>query len=201
VFISDPANPSYKTKVVLLSEHIDDSYISNNEFCGRFAIAPPSATDLAPSPLTPSDQAKSAAWRPSFGNLKFQLQVTIHRRGLLTRKIRYVFFTGLPSFLQVLVAHNFRFRMRQPIRCMRRPDPSMLLPTPHSRTPREPPLSWTEKRCPEVIVRGDIFQHVRVEVECKVSSKYQILLPTRLMIIDSSSLYRYYCPPPRSLYS
>jgi hypothetical protein len=177
VFISDPANPSYKTKVVLLSEHIDGSYISNNEFCGRFAITPPSATDLAPSPLKPSDQAKSAAWRPSFGNLKFQLQVTIHRRGLLTRKIRYVFSTRLPSCLQVPPSPNFRFRMKQPIRCMRRPDPSILFPTPHSRNPREPPLSWTENKCPEVIIRGDIFQHVHVEVECKVSSKYQISSP------------------------
>lgn len=197
MFISDPANPSYKRKVVLLSEQIDDSYISNNEFCGQFAIAPPSATDLAPSPLTPSGQAKSAAWRPSFGNLKFQLQVTIHRRGLLAPKIRYVFSTQVLPTLS-----NFRFRMKQPIRCMRRPDPSTLFPIPFSRTLREPPLSWTEKKCPEVIIRGDIFHNVRVEVECKVSGKYQIYLPFWLITIYlSSSSYRYYHPPPRSIYS
>jgi hypothetical protein len=65
--------------------------------------------------------------------------------------------------------------MKQPIRCIMRPDPSTLFaiptPLPLPRNPRSPPLSWTENKCPEVIVRGTIFREVRVEVVCEVSSK------------------------------
>jgi len=65
---------------------------------------------------------------------------------------------------------------------MRRPDPSTLFPIPFSRTLREPPLSWTEKKCPEVIIRGDIFHNVRVEVECK------LIIPTSYPVSDEIPL-------------
>ena len=155
---------------VLLFEQTDDSYTSNNEFCGQSAISPPSASDLAPSLLTPSDPAKSAAWCPSFGNLKFQLKVTTHPED----RVRFLHSFCFHAF-KLPLTPNFCFSIKLPIRCMKRPDPSLLFPVPFS-SPRETPLSWTEKRCPEVIIRGDLFQHIRVEVECSVSGKYQFMI-------------------------
>ena len=97
MFISNPRNSTYKTKLVLLSEQIEPSHISNNDFCWHFAIGPPPAIGSPHSPLTGSGQANSPVGRPSLrshdSNPKFQLQITIHRRGFLTRKIRSVFFT------------------------------------------------------------------------------------------------------------
>ncbi len=47
-------------------------------------------------------------------------------------------------------------------------------PLPPARNLRSLPSSWTENECPEVYIRGDIFQHIGVEVECKVSNKYHL---------------------------
>ncbi|KAH9020215.1 hypothetical protein EDB85DRAFT_2153196 [Lactarius pseudohatsudake] len=175
VFISDPTNPTYKTKLVLLSEQIDSSHISNKEFCWRFAIGPPSPTYSPPSPLTAPEQANPSVGRPSLrshdSNLKSQLQITIHRRGCLTRKLRSVSFTRPPPW----PTHKFRSRMKQPIRYIIRPDPSTLSPA--FSLARKPLLSWTENTCPEAIVRGTIFNQIHVEVECKASSKYQTSYP------------------------
>ena len=98
--MSDPTNPTYTTKLALSSEQMEDgSHIANNDFCWHFAIGPPQAPGIGspPNPLTASEQANSRVGRPSLqspdSNLKFQLQITIHRRGFLTRKIRSVFFT------------------------------------------------------------------------------------------------------------
>ena len=69
--------------------------------------------------------------------------------------------------------------MRQPVRYIMRPDPSTYFPTPtlpNSRSARDSPLSWTENKCPKIVVRGVIFQTIHVEVECKVSSKYQSVI-------------------------
>ncbi|KAH9037011.1 hypothetical protein EDB84DRAFT_1577663 [Lactarius hengduanensis] len=162
VFISDPTNPTYKTKLVLLSEQIDSSHISNKEFCWRFAIGPPSPTYSPPSPLTAPEQANPSVGRPSLrshdSNLKSQLQITIHRRGCLTRKLR----------------------MKQPIRYIIRPDPSTLSPA--LSLARKPPLSWTENTCPEAIVRGTIFNQIHVEVECK------LIIPTSYPVSDEIPL-------------
>lgn len=69
--------------------------------------------------------------------------------------------------------------MKQPIHYIMRPDPSTLFPTPlHlAEISRNAPLPWTENKCPEVIIKGDIFRQVRVEVRCKVGTipKYNYL--------------------------
>ncbi|KAH8999895.1 hypothetical protein EDB86DRAFT_618588 [Lactarius hatsudake] len=134
VFDSDPADPTFKIKAALLSGRIDPSHIRNEEFCGPIAIAPPTSVTHD-------------------SNLKFELQITIHRRGRLTRKIR----------------------MKQPIRYSTRPDnlrpdPSCLSLPPEirPRTPRNLPSSWRPNDYPGVIVRGVIFQQQQVEVECKL---------------------------------
>ncbi|KAI9451461.1 hypothetical protein BJY52DRAFT_1297612 [Lactarius psammicola] len=129
VFDSDPTNSTYKIKVVLLSGRIDPSHIINEEFCGHFAIAPPSSIAYDSNP-------------------KFELQITIHRRGCLTRRIR----------------------MKQLIRYSVRPDPSNPSPLPETpaRNPRSLPSSWTPNDYPGVIIRGSIFQQHEVGVECKL---------------------------------
>lgn len=129
-FDSDPTKPTYKTKVVLLSGQIDPSHNVNEEFSGPFVIPPPTTT--APD-----------------GDLKFELQITIHRCGCFTRKLR----------------------MKQRIRYLTRPDPSILSPLPQTlaRNPRNLPSSWRANDYPGVIVKGVIFQQKQVEVECKLA--------------------------------
>ncbi|KAN0134740.1 hypothetical protein V8E53_007525 [Lactarius tabidus] len=74
-FDSDPTKPTYKTKMVLLS---GQTHTVNEDFSGPFVIPPPTTT-------APDD------------NLKFELQITIRRRGCFTRKLRLVLLTHLSS--------------------------------------------------------------------------------------------------------
>ncbi|KAI9431410.1 hypothetical protein H4582DRAFT_1966249 [Lactarius indigo] len=145
VFESDPANPTFKIKAAMLSGQIDPSHIRGEDFCGPIAIAPPTSVTHD-------------------SNLKFELQITIHRRGRLTRKIR----------------------MKQPIRYSTRPDPSSRLPPSEirARKPRNLPSSWTANDYPGVIVRGIIFQRQHeVEVECK------LVIPVSYPVCDSIPLH------------
>ena len=67
------------TKVVLLSGKVDPSHSVNDEFSEPFVIPPPTTT-------APED------------NLKFELEITIHRRGYFVQKLRLVLFTRLSLF-------------------------------------------------------------------------------------------------------
>lgn len=151
---SDIVQRASETKLVLSSEQFHRSHISNGEFRWHFAISPPTTTTGPfPSPLTAPEQAGSMRRHHSIRNHEsdqiFQLQLTIHRRGPFMRNIR----------------------MKQPIRYIPRPgDPSAILPPLRPlRIPRALPSPWTENRCPEVVVRGIIFGHREVEVECRLS--------------------------------
>lgn len=183
MFDSDLTNPTQTAEVVLSSGQIDPSHIINDEFCVHFSIAPPTTTALD-------------------SNLKFELQITIRRRGCLNRKIKFV--TSTHCLRRHLLTVDLNLRMKQWIMYSTRPDTpnvSPLLQTP-ARKPRNLPSSWKANDYPGVIVKGVIFQQDQVEVECKVSNEYQVQpTPRSVMTLLSSSLYRHvtpfcYCPPP-----
>lgn len=43
--------------------------------------------------------------------------------------------------------------------------------------------SWPQQELPTVIVKGDIFGRVNVEVECKVGNTHLIVLSVRLSLL------------------
>ena len=98
----------------------------------------------------------------------------------------------------------FGFRMCQNIHFIHPPDLSTRSsPSPVSASlphatpalvslPQDPPavLSWKEKEFPPILMRGVMFGHSLVEVECKVSNIYQIMISARLSL-PRSSLHPY----------
>ena len=169
---------------MLLSGKSVPSHVLNDseEFRGSFAIPPLSTT-------APDD------------NLKFELQITIYRRGIFTRKLKFVLSTHL-SVLSPLRTDDFDLRMRQRIRYsawpLARPIPSTLSPLAQNpaKNPRNPPSSWKANDYPGVIVKGVIFQQHLVEVECKASKKILSInhLPDSWPCIFHSSSYQYVTP-------
>jgi hypothetical protein len=101
----------------------------------------------------------------------------------------------------------FGFRMCQNIHFIHPPDLSTRSsPSPVSVSlPQAPPalvslpqgppvvLSWKEKQFPPILLRGVMFGQSLVEVECKVSNIYQIMISPRLSL-PRSSLHPYVIP-------
>jgi hypothetical protein len=91
VFDSDPIIPSFEAKRVLLSHQVDESHISGGKVCWPLAIAPPADSI---SPLSSSADSslghQSSIGHGRVNDLKFQLIVTIYRRGRLTRNVGFV---------------------------------------------------------------------------------------------------------------
>jgi hypothetical protein len=91
VFDSDPITPIFEVKRVLLSQRIDDSHISGGNYCWPFTIVPPTDPDSSTSSLAESSHGHQSSNSHSTGsNLRFQLIVTIHRRGRLTQNVGFV---------------------------------------------------------------------------------------------------------------
>lgn len=165
--VSNTVKHVSETKLVLSSEEVRRSHTSNGEFRWHFAISPATA----PRPLTAQEQAdfnpRHTSRRNQDGYPNFQLQLTIHRRGLFIRKIK----------------------MKRSIRYTPRPPPggvSTHFPPPQTvaTVPRNLPSAWTENKCPAVIVRGAIFNLREVEVECRpvIPTSYPVndTIPLRL---------------------
>ena len=94
LFGSDPISPFSETKRVLLSQQVDKSCISGDQFIWPFVFTPPpdlSSSSASGSTAAPDSSAgqHSPAGRPI--KPKAQLMVTIYRHGrLTTRNVGYV---------------------------------------------------------------------------------------------------------------
>jgi hypothetical protein len=175
VFDSDPIIPSFEARRILLSHQVDDSHISGGKFCWPFAIAPP-ADSISPlgSSADSSLGHQSSIGHGPVHDPKFQLIVTIYRRGRLTRNVGFV----VPILYHDSFSLTFYFelRVKQKIFYVPRPDPS-LRSSPAQISVNLPPdtptpttIPWTPQKLPAVVVRGVMFGQVTVEVECKVSN-------------------------------
>ncbi|KAI0300817.1 hypothetical protein BC826DRAFT_1102149 [Russula brevipes] len=90
MFDSDPILPTFETRRALLSQQVDGSYISGGRFCWPFTIAPPVPSSSTSSSVVDSslgNRSPSSMSHNNGGGPKFQLIVTIHRRGRLTRNV------------------------------------------------------------------------------------------------------------------
>jgi len=197
MFDLDPKVPSYEAKRKMLSHQVDNSHISNDQFCWPFSIpsptpaSPSSASSLADSPLG----HQSSNGHSTGSNQKFQLIVTIYRRGRLNPNVAFVITISCHERSLTLC---FGFRMRQKGHFIHPPDPTTRSsPTPVSVSlPQDPPAiitSWEEQPFPPVFLRGVMFRQVPVEVECKVGNRYQIMTSVRLSL-PRSSLHQYAIP-------
>ena len=193
MFDLDPTVPSYEAKRKLLSHQVDNSHISNGQFCWPFSIPSPttsasssSASSRASSPL----RHQSSDCHGTGGDQKFQLIVTIYRRGRLNSNV--VFVVVIPCHERSLTL-CFGFRMRQKIHYIHTPDPSMRSsPTPVPASlplPQDLPVipSWKKQKFPPVLLKGVMFGQAPVEVECKVSNRDQVMMSVRLSLPRSSS--------------
>src|SRR5712671_2954180 len=95
MFDIDPIIPSFEARLILLSQQVDQSHVSNGVFRWPFVIAPPSA--LVPSSSSsPQSVVESSLRRQSTNgnstrsNPRFLLVVTIHRQGRFAPKVRFV---------------------------------------------------------------------------------------------------------------
>ena len=204
MFDLDPTVTSYEAKCKLLPHQIHNSHISNDQFCWPFSV--PSPTTPVP-PSSSSSQADSPLSHQSSNghntgsDQKSQLIVTIHRRGYLNPNVEFV--VTIPCHERSLTL-CFGFRMCQNIHFVHPPDLSTRSsPSPVSVSlPQAPPelvslpqgppvvLSWKEKEFPPILLRGVMFGQSLVEVECKVSNIYQIMISPRLSL-PRSSLHPY----------
>ena len=176
VFDSDPIIPSFEAKRILLSHQVEDSHISGGRFRWPFAIAPPadSISSFGSSASSSSHGHQSSIGHGPVHDLKFQLIVTIYRRGRLTRNVGFV----VPTFYHenLSLTSCFEFRVKQKIFYVPRPDPTLRsspgqisVDLPHV-TPTPTTIPWTPQKLPAVLVRGVMFGQVSVQVECKVSN-------------------------------
>ncbi|KAH9960942.1 hypothetical protein BC827DRAFT_1267989 [Russula dissimulans] len=170
MFDSDPLTPSFETKRVLLSQHVDQTHVSSGIFRWPFAIAPP----MTPVPSSASSSiTESSHGHGTRSSPRCQLVVTISRHGRLTPNVG----------------------VRQVISYVPPPDRSVSQSTPPSATlslPYSPPpnLSWTEQKLPSVVVRGFMFHRVHAEVECKliipISYPANDIIPLRLVLTSEN---------------
>ena len=174
LFESDPINPSYETKRILLPHQVDESCISSGQFIWPFIITPPLV--LSSSSSGHSDLSLGHLLPRGHCNVpKVQLIVTIHRRGRLTRNVGYVH--PPLSFNKHIFTVGFRLSQSILYIPLTVPSPtsspsliSTELPSSNSGESRDLPvdLSWPEQKFPRVAVRGAMFGQVPVEVECRV---------------------------------
>jgi hypothetical protein len=180
MFESDPITPSYEARRVLLSQQVDHSHVSGGRFNWPFAIASPtaSASSSSGSSVTGSSLGHQSLNGHSIGSvLKFQIIVTIYRRGRLNRNIGFVITV---SFHERSLTLCFGFRVKQKLSYVSPPDPSVQSSSPRSLSidlPYDPPAipSWPKQNLPAVLVRGVMFRRVAVEVECQVSNRDRII--------------------------
>jgi hypothetical protein len=199
MFDLDPSTPSYEAKGKILSHQVDNSHISDDQFCWSFSI--PSPTISAP-PSGTFSLAGSQLGHQSFNGQStgkkqnFVLIVTINRRGRLNSNIAFVITI---SYHERSLTLCFDFRRRQEICFIHPPDPTTLSSptgTPVSVSPpQDPPVMtpWKEQPFPPVLLRGVMFGQFPVEVECKVGNTYQIMTFVRLSL-PRSSLHPYVIP-------
>jgi hypothetical protein len=172
VFDSDNIIPSFEVKRVLLSQQVDDSHTSNGYFCWPFALLPPA--DSIPSSGSSADSSyghQSSFSHGTDSDLKFQLIVTISRRGRLNRNV---------GFVVPILCHDrsfnvcFEFSVKQKIFYVPPPDHPVLRSSPAQISISLPDTtttsSWTQQRLPPVGMKGLLHGQVYVEVECKVSN-------------------------------
>jgi hypothetical protein len=179
MFDSDPIAPSYEARRNLLP-HVDHSNVSDGHFNWPFAIASPTASASSPSssPVTGSSLGHQSLNGHSTGSvLKFQLIVTIYRRGRFNWNIGFVITI---SFHERSLTLYFGFRVTQKLSYVSPPDPSVQSSSPRSLSidlPYDPPaiLSWPKQNFPAVVVRGVMFRRIRVELECNVRNRVRII--------------------------
>src|SRR5487761_1131865 len=125
MFDSDPITPSYEAKRVLLSKHVDYSQISGGQFCWPFTISSPTASVSSSGESSVTDSSLghlSSNARSDGRDRRFQLIVTIYRRGWLNRNLGLVIAISCPACSLTLC---FGFRMKQRISYVPPPDPSV----------------------------------------------------------------------------
>lgn len=102
MFDSDSIIPSYEARRILLPQQIqaDDSNVSGGQFCWPFAIASPTPSALSSSGssiLPDSSTGRQSSRGHSVGNdPRYELNVTMYRRGRLTRNLGFVITVLLP---------------------------------------------------------------------------------------------------------
>jgi hypothetical protein len=172
VFDSDPIIPSFEVKRILLSQQVDESLILDGYFCWPFAILPPA--DSIPSSSSSADSSLGHQSSHSYGtdsDLKFQLLVTISRRGRLNKNIGFVvpILCRDGSFIVC-----FEFRVKQRILYVPPPDHPVLRSSPAQISISLPDITtiplWPQQKLPSVVMKGLLHGQVNVEVECRVSN-------------------------------
>ncbi|KAF8485988.1 hypothetical protein DFH94DRAFT_163201 [Russula ochroleuca] len=173
VFDSDNIIPSFEVKRVLLSQQVDDSHTSNGYFCWPFALLPPA--DSIPSSGSSADSSyghQSSFSHGTDSDLKFQLIVTISRRGRLNRNV------GVKQKI---------FYVPPPDHPVLRSSPAQIsISLPDTTTTS----SWTQQRLPPVGMKGLLHGQVYVEVECKLimPREYPIgnTIPLRIVLTSEN---------------
>jgi hypothetical protein len=195
MFDSNLIIPSGETKHVLLSQNVDSSYISGGQIRWPFYIVPPVA---GASSSSSSSGESSLSHHSSYGrsrDLRFQLIVTIYRRGRLTRNVGFVLSALLHGRL-FIVGFGFDFRVTQQICYVPRPFsmPMCLSPVSVERSqdlPVNVSWNWKPREYPGVLMKGILFDQ-DIEVECKVSHRSRIIITsTTITHLFLSSLYLY----------
>ena len=105
VFNLDLINPSFEVKRTLSSQQVDQAQLSGGKICWPFTIAPP--TDSIASSSSSADSTighQSSNGHSTGGELKFELIVTGHRGGPLTRKVG--------SVVSALYSDGFSYYLR-----------------------------------------------------------------------------------------
>jgi hypothetical protein len=85
VFKSDPINPWFEVKRALLPQQADESQLPGGKICWPFTITPPTDSISSSSSSAGSTTGYQSSNGHRGGELKFELIVTIYRRGPLTR--------------------------------------------------------------------------------------------------------------------
>lgn len=171
MFDSDPIKPIFEVKRVLLSDRVEDSHFSGGTFCWPFTIVPDSDPSTSSSAASSLGHQSSNSDSTGTSDLKFQLIVTIYRRGRLTPNVGFV----IPILCNDdSLTVYFEFRVKQQIFYVPPPDPS-LRSSPAQISVTLPVdtatiAPWPQQNFPPVNMKGVLFGHVNVEVECKVSN-------------------------------
>jgi hypothetical protein len=88
VFNLDLINPLFEVKRTLSSQQVDQSQFPSGTICWPFTIAPPTDPNVSSSSSADSTIGhQSSNGHSAGGELKFELIVTGHRSGPLTRKV------------------------------------------------------------------------------------------------------------------
>ncbi|KAI0255031.1 hypothetical protein BJV78DRAFT_1151862 [Lactifluus subvellereus] len=171
LFDSDRTIPSGETKRVLLPQNVDSSHISGGQIRWPFSIAPPTAVvSSSSSSSAGSSFSHVSSYRHRTGP-RFQLIVTIYRRGRLTRNVgvtQQIYYVPLPGSSVPSCSSPISGG---------RPDGLTGIP------------SWQPQEHPSVFVKGVLFDQ-NITVECKLIMPESYIasdfIPLRLVMTSES---------------